>query len=247
VFLDDSPHERSRIRQALPEVFVPEWPSDPMDYAKALRELKCFESPSLSSEDRTRTAMYVSDRDRKMLQSELGSLEKWLETLDLEVHVEELSAHNLERTVQLLNKTNQMNLATRRMSAQELAGWGSDAKHRTWTFSVKDKLGDYGLCGIASLAFGESEAELVDFVLSCRAMGRGIEEAIISVVANTVRRSGRDRLSLTYVATKKNKPCIQWIEQQSCFLRDNSAHTFVLDANRVVPSPKHIRITVSKE
>jgi FkbH-like protein len=68
VFLDDSPHERSRVRQALPDVLVPEWPSDPMDYAQALRDLRCFECPSLSSEDRARTAMYVSDRERNELQ-----------------------------------------------------------------------------------------------------------------------------------------------------------------------------------
>src|SRR5262249_38581234 len=240
VFLDDSQHERSRIRQALPHVLVPEWPSDPLDYAKPLRELPCFESAWITDEDRTRSAMYASDRERKALQIELQSIEKWLEMLDLEVTVAPLSAHNLERASQLLNKTNQMNLTTRRLSSHELATWGANENHQIWTFAVKDKLGDYGLCGIASVALGGARAELVDFVLSCRAMGRGIEEAIISVVAQKVRAAGGDGLTASYVATKKNTPCVRWFEQQSPFTRQSDGQTFLLDVNRDVPPPRHI-------
>jgi FkbH-like protein len=245
VFLDDNPHERNRIRQALPEVLVPEWPSDPMDYANALRALRCFESPSLSSEDRARTAMYVSDRKRKGLQAEVETLEKWLEMLELEVHAEPLSSSNLERTSQVLNKTNQMNLTTRRLSAQELVAWASDEHHQIWTFSVKDKIGDYGLCGVASLTLGQSRASLVDFVLSCRAMGRGVEDAIISVIAVKVRAAGVESLTASYVPTKKNKPCIRWIEQRSSFMRQGDGVTFLLDVNGDIRPPKHIRVTVS--
>lgn len=243
VFIDDSPHERSRVRQALPDVLVPEWPSDPMDYARALRELRCFEDPGLSSEDRSRTAMYVSDRQRKQLQTDLGSLDKWLETLGLEVRVEPLSPTNLERTSQLLNKTNQMNLTTRRMSAQELSDWASLENHRLWTFRVVDKIGDYGVCGIASVAFCDSRANLVDFVLSCRAMGRGVEDAIISVVADRAREAGARQLVAAYVPTKKNKPCQRWFEQHSGFAPADGTQTFLLDLARDIAAPTHIRIT----
>jgi FkbH-like protein len=167
----------------------------------------------------------------------------WLDMLDIEFHVEPLSASNLERTSQLLNKTNQMNLATRRLSAQELARWASDRDHQIWTFRVRDKIGDYGLCGIASVAFRASLAELVDFVLSCRAMGRGVEEAIISFITRKVREAGAERLSATYIGTKKNTPCIKWMEKQTWFIRQGDGHTFLLDANSDVPAPKHIRIT----
>jgi len=243
VFIDDSTHERNRVREALPDVLVPEWPTDPMDYARALRQLRCFENPELSNEDRARTAMYVSDRQRKQLQGELGSLETWLETLQLEVQVEPLSPSNLERTAQLLNKTNQMNLSTRRMSAHELSEWTSQPNHRLWTFRVVDKLGDYGVCGIASVALDESRGQLVDFVLSCRAMGRGVEEAIISVAANKVREAGAREMAAAYVMTKKNKPCLRWFEQQSWFTLGDDGHTFLLDVGRETPAPKHIRIT----
>ena len=247
VFIDDSPHERSRVREALPGVLVPDWPTDPMDYARALRDLRCFEHPGLSNEDRSRTAMYVSDRQRKQLHTELGSLDAWLDTLSLEVHAERLSSANLDRTAQLLNKTNQMNLRTRRMSAQELAQWASLDNHRLWTFRVVDKIGDYGLCGIASLAFSERRAELVDFVLSCRAMGRGVEDAIISVIANEAREEGAREVAASYVATAKNKPCIRWFQQHSGFRPAGDTHTFLLDVTGDVSRPKHIRITAGSE
>jgi len=247
VFIDDSAHERSRVRQALPDVLVPDWPTDPMDYAKALRELRCFENPALSSEDRARTSMYVSDRQRKQLHSELGSLEQWLETLHLQVVVEPLSPSNLERTAQLLNKTNQMNLATRRMSPQELLEWASNDSHRLWTFRVADRLGDYGICGIASLAFSDGRAALVDFVLSCRAMGRGVEDAIISVVANKVRQAGAQHLAAEYLPTKKNAPCVRWFEQHRGFTRVQDTQTFLLNVTSDVSAPRHIRISSASE
>ena len=243
VFIDDSAHERSRVRQALPDVLVPEWPSDPMDYARALRELRCFEDPGLSHEDRSRTVMYVSDRQRKQLQTDLGSVEKWLDTLGLEVRVEPLSPSNLERTSQLLNKTNQMNLTTRRMSARELSDWASLDNHRLWTFRVVDKIGDYGVCGIASVAFADSRANLVDFVLSCRAMGRGVEDAIISVVADRAREAGARQLVAACLPTKKNKPCQRWFQQHAGFAPAGDTQTFLLDLTRDLSAPTHIRIT----
>jgi FkbH-like protein len=248
VFIDDSPHERSRIREALPDVLVPEWPTDPMDYVRALRSLRCFESPAFSSEDRGRTAMYVADRERKKLQLEFGSMEKWLEMLDLEMQAETLTASNLERTAQLLNKTNQMNLTTRRMSVQELAAWAAHENHQMWTFRVKDRIGDYGLCGIASLVVSGSHAELADFVLSCRAMGRGVEDAIVSIVAAGARRAGAETLSASYLATGKNAPCIRWIQQHSWFRPSTgSENSFELAVGTDLPLPEHIRVTVSAQ
>src|SRR5439155_15802171 len=109
VFIDDNPAERARVREALPDVMVPEWPANPINFTSALHELNCFDAPSLSTEDRERTSMYVSERKRKELLDGAGSLDRWLETLNLSIKVEDLNETNLERTVQLLNKTNQMN------------------------------------------------------------------------------------------------------------------------------------------
>ena len=115
VFIDDNPVQRARVREALPQLFVPEWPSDKRLYTEALLSLDCFNSPSVTEEDRQRVRMSALDRVRKESKTQLGDLEEWLATLKTTVRVEELNQANLPRAAQLLNKTNQMNLSTRRM------------------------------------------------------------------------------------------------------------------------------------
>jgi FkbH-like protein len=119
VFIDDNPVERARVREALPEVLVPDWPEDKRLYPHALRSLDCFDKPAISEEDRRRQQMYVIERKRTELKIQVGSVEGWLQTLDLIVKTEPLNAANVGRLTQLLNKTNQMNLSTRRMIEQE--------------------------------------------------------------------------------------------------------------------------------
>ena len=242
VFIDDSPHERSLVRELLPDVLVPELSGDPLNLLSELADLRCFESASISHEDRARTSMYVADRQRKDLATRGESVGEWLKQLDSEVEVVRLSAANIDRAVQLFNKTNQMNLTTRRLSVRELQDWASQPTHQVWTFRVRDRFGDHGLCGIASLAVHGNHAELVDFVLSCRVMGREVEDAIISVVAAKARDAGAALLQASYVPTKKNAPCLRWFEERTMFRRPNQG-TFLLDIASHAPAPEHIRIT----
>ncbi len=214
VLIDDDPAERARVREALPEVLVPEWPANPISYRAALHGLDCFDAASVSAEDRGRTSMYVSDRKRKELLDGAGSLDAWLKTLNLSVNVEELNEANLERTVQLLNKTNQMNLRTRRLSAQELSRWAAEVDNRLWVFRVADKFGDYGLVGIASLTFDRLSrtAHIADFVLSCRVMGRKVEETMLHVLSRCASDCGASCVSAEYAPTPKNVPCRRFFE-----------------------------------
>ncbi len=190
VFLDDSPFERARVRETLPQVLVPELPADPTQYASFLCGLRCFDNPIISKEDRARTNMYVADRTRVALKAEVRSLGEWLEILELAVAAKPLTDGDLERAAQLFNKTNQMNLSTRRLTATELLAWAKAEGHRLWTFRVADKFGDYGLCGIVSLMQEGSKGRLLDFVLSCRVMGRGVEESMISTVMHHAKSLG---------------------------------------------------------
>ena len=210
VFIDDSPVERARVREALPEVFVPEWPKDIMLYKKALLALSCFDIPSVSNEDVERTKMYVTERQRQRLKSRAGSLDEWLMTLGTKVKIEELSDANLQRTAQLLNKTNQMNLTTRRMTESELLDWARQDNNRLWTFRVADKFGDSGLTGIISLEAENKIGRIVDFVLSCRVVGRRIEETMLHTVIRYARSIKLSKVYAKYIPTPKNKPCFQF-------------------------------------
>lgn len=210
VFIDDNPVERARVKEALPEVLVLEWPEDKMLYKKTLLSLSCFDTASISKEDLGRTKMYTTERQRQSLKSKLSSLDEWLKTLEIKVKVEELNEVNLQRTAQLLNKTNQMNLSTRRMTESELINWARLDGHNLWTFRVLDKFGDSGLTGIISLEVNDKIGRIIDFVLSCRVIGRKIEESMLYVAINYAQSIGLNEIYAKYIPTPKNKPCLEF-------------------------------------
>ena len=228
VFIDDNPVERARVKESLPEILVPDWPKDPLIYPATLLSLRCFELPSLSQEDLARATMYFSENKRQELKKTVSSLEEWLTRLAIRVQVEELHPANLQRATQLLNKTNQMNLSTRRMSEAELMAWAAQKHRRLWTLRVSDKFGDAGLTGIVSLEIQDRNAQIVDFVLSCRVMGRKIEDTMLFEVIRHARAMGAEGVYARYIPTSKNKPCLDFFkslaprfqQQGECFIQD---------------------------
>jgi FkbH-like protein len=237
VFIDDNPVERDRIRAALPEVLVPDWPASPLYYCSALAALDCFDAPFVSGEDRNRTAMYVAERERRRLREGVADLDGWMQSLNIVIRAAELSGTHLARAAQLLNKTNQMNLSTRRLSAQEFMRWAARPNHCAFVFNVVDRFGDYGLVGIGTLAFDTARktASIADFVLSCRVMGRQVEESMLHFLENAARERGCDRLAAEYLPTPKNAPCLTFLQRNLERLEDGN--TFALDLRVVRPAP----------
>ena len=246
VFIDDSPAERSRVREAFPEVLVPEWPSSPMDYTAALHRLRCFDTPLASLEDRVRTEMYVTERRRREVRAQVASLEQWLASLDIQVKAEPLSAASLDRATQLFNKTNQMNLSTRRLTREELWNWNQEPGRQVLVFRASDRFGDYGLVGLTgvSLQDGEQrEAQLVDFILSCRAMGRKIEETMLHVAVASARGAKAKSLQAEYIPTLKNQPCLAFFEN-SGLAKVNGATAYGWNTERLYSKPPFVTLTV---
>jgi FkbH-like protein len=242
VFIDDNPFERARVRETLSEVFVPEWPEDKLLYPSALLSLRCFDAPALSAEDAARTEMYAVEKHREGLRANVGSVDAWLKSLEIRVHVEPLGRANLARTAQLLNKTNQMNLSTRRLTEAELEEWVRQEGRWLRAISVSDRLGDSGLTGIVSLEADGETAKVVDFVLSCRVMGRKIEETMMHLAIEEARRRSLVHVVATLVPTAKNKPCLGFFEG-SGLKRDESGH-FAWDATERYPLPEAISVEV---
>jgi FkbH-like protein len=242
VFIDDNPVERARVREALPEVLVPEWPEDKLLYPSALLALRCFDAPAISREDAGRTALYAAERERDALKRDVGSLDEWLHSLDIRVSAEALGPENVTRVVQLLNKTNQMNLATRRLTEAELVGWSQAPNRAVWAVTVADRFGAAGLTGIVGL---EAEGELcrvTDFVLSCRAMGRKVEETMAHLAVEWARARGAARVEALYGATAKNKPCHDFFKK-SGFAASEGDTRFVWDASAAYALPDPISFT----
>jgi FkbH-like protein len=245
VFIDDDPVERDRVREALPEVLVPEWPADKRLYVQALLGLDCFAKPVVSEEDRQRSRMYFKERQRTELKTQVGSMEKWLESLRMTLTIEELDATTLPRAVQLLNKTNQMNLSTRRMNEAQLVAWAAESGHRIWLFRVSDKFGDSGLAGIASLECHGFIARVMDFILSCRVMGRRIEEVMLGEMIDWARSNGLKELQAFYQSTAKNKPCLDFLVRSG--LKDAGEGLFTWSCEETYPVQPHIHISRLKE
>ena len=240
VFIDDNPVERARVGEALPDVFVPDWPQDKLLYRQTLLSLDCFDSGSISSEDRQRTKMYTAERQRSQLKSTVGSLEQWLKSLHTQVTVESLNDVNLGRVTQLFNKTNQMNLSTRKMTSAELSTWTSAEGRRLFAFRVSDKFGDSGLIGIVTTEVQQETLHVVDFVFSCRVMGRNVEETMLSIAIAYGRAQGLKKVCARYIPTKKNKPCFDFLLNSR--LARGPEDIFSWDLSKEYLIPPHIEV-----
>jgi FkbH-like protein len=241
VFIDDNPVERARVREALPEVYVPEWPDDKTLFASQLLELDCFDSAYVTAEDVSRHQLYAAEKQRELSRKQIGSAEEWLHSLETEITVEESGDADRVRVVQLMNKTNQMNLSTRRVSEPELQAWLQPNNRKLWAFRVRDKFGDSGLTGLLSLEIQSDIAQVTDFVLSCRVMGRNVEHAMVAFAARYCKGLGLTELRADYLPTSKNKPCLKfWMS--SGFLFDETQNQFTWPLSMPYPFPEGIKI-----
>ncbi len=241
VFIDDNPTERGRVREALPEVLVPDWPADPARFADALRQLDCFDRAAITSEDRERTQMYVQERARRGSLDVASSPEEWLASLGVQVRVDPLSASNVKRVVQLLNKTNQLNLRTRRCTEKELTQWLESGKNRDLAaVTVADRFGDVGLTGIVSWEQNGTTLEIVDYVLSCRAMGRQVEQLMVHLVVEAASRAKCEAVVAELIPTAKNRPCLEFWRNSG--FTESGQNVFQWTTDRPYPKPAFIAL-----
>jgi len=210
-----------------------------MLYPRALAELKCFETPAVTAEDTMRTRMYVSERSRAALLDRIGSGDAWLKSLEIRVDVEEVGEGNADRALQILNRTNQMNLATRRLNEMEFKNWQADRTRRSWCFRVSDRLGDSGIAGLLSIEHVAEVAEIRDWLLSCRVMGRKVEETMLHVAIDYARSVGLRAVRAKYEPTAKNAPCLAFLQRAGFPARDGE-HTFVWNAEHEYPLPEAV-------
>jgi len=241
VFIDDNPTERGRVREALPDVLVPDWPKDPTRFAETLRMLDCFDQPALTDEDRARTRMYVQDRERKQSGSGFASLDEWLLSLDVKIEIAPVNGSNLKRTAQLLNKTSQMNLSNRRLAENELLQWLADRSDRkAYAMSVADRFGDLGLTGVITWHCGEAGLEIVDFILSCRAMGRKVEETMVHIAVEAAREAGMPKVTARAMPTKRNSPCLDFWHRSG--FDETEPNLFLWRTSNPYPKPECITL-----
>lgn len=240
VFLDDNPAERERVRSALPDVLVPDWPSDPCKYVHALQGLGVFDVSVISDEDLHRTEMYATDRERRINADMSESMGDYLQNLSTEAVVAPLDAASLPRITQLFNKTNQLNMSTRRLTKDEIEAWAGAPGRSLLSLSVSDRFGDLGLTGILSLEVRDKQAVLVDYVLSCRVMGRKIEEAMVHLAVQAARDVGATTMTARYIATDRNGPTLQALRDSK--LAEPEEGVFNWDCAKSYPKPDTVSL-----
>lgn len=240
VFIDDNPAERDRVANALPAVFVPEWPQDPTAYVTALRALSCFHPNAISKEDRDRKAMYVAERARKDVQQGVDSPEEWLKRLGTRLYISRLNTSNVTRITQLFNKTNQLNLSTRRLSESEILAWAQAPNHSLLAFSASDHFGDMGLVGIIGVEANGKQGTLTDFILSCRVMGRKVEETMLHLAACELVNLGADTMKIYYKQTARNRPTLDVL--LTAGLAETEPHHFEINAAAGFPKPETVAL-----
>jgi FkbH-like protein len=204
VLFDDNPVERAEVRSALPEVGIVEVPTDPTGYVAALHACELFDQPSLQAEDRDRAAMYRRERERRSLAEEAASPEEFLQTLEMEAEVGLADEQTLGRIAQLVGKTNQFNLTTRRHTQGELAAMAGDPDHVVAWLRLRDRFGDQGLVVVGVVRRTGTVAEIDTFLMSCRVMNRRVEQAFMSYLLERARTLGCTSASGAYLPTAKN-------------------------------------------
>ena len=206
VFFDDNPAEREQVRQAIPEVAVVEVPAEPAEYVRALEAGLWFEAAALTEADAARAEQYAVERKRRELQQTVGSMEDYLRSLEMRADVRDIDEADLMRVVQLLGKTNQFNLTTRRHGREDVLRLISAPDAIGLTVRVEDRFGDHGLIGVLIAVPAEVPGTLrVDtWLMSCRVIGRTVEEYFVVELLERARRLGYRRIVGEYIPTKKN-------------------------------------------
>jgi FkbH-like protein len=206
VFLDDNPAERGLIRKLLPQVAVPELPDEPAYYARTLAAAGYFEAVAFATEDLKRAGFYQDNAKRASLQKQVGGVDAYLASLDMTITFQPFDATSRVRIVQLINKSNQFNLTTRRYTDPEVAGLENDPSVFTLQVRLADIFGDNGMISVVICRPGnEGVWEIDTWLMSCRVLGRKVEHMVLREINEHALTAGIHKLVGVYRPTDRNK------------------------------------------
>ena len=242
VFFDDDPVNRDYIRRELPQVHVPEMPSDPSEYAKTLLSLNDFSTFQITSEDIKRKKMYSEQKQRLELENSSSSLTDFLKTLNLQVVIKKANNFTIPRISQLTLKTNQFNLTTKRYQKDTIEKFSSDEKMLVGCAQVLDKFGDNGITGVFIIKKETPKEWILDsFLLSCRIMGRQIENVIMNYVIDEAKKNKVEIIKSKFIPTEKNSPIENFLP--SCGF-DKEGDLWVYHVEKPFNSPNFVNVEV---
>jgi len=221
VFIDDNPNERELIKQLLPEVLTVDLPLDPARYRDTLEAMSDFELLAITKEDESRNSEYQAMRHRRAARTSAVTLEEYLRSLEIVASIGFAHHNNLDRLVQMFNKTNQFNLTTRRYQSADFGRFIAAADYLIYTLTVSDRFGDHGLVGAAVIHQANCGWHIDSLLMSCRTMGLSVETAFLHRIYEDAAREGAKVLVGEFIPTNKNRP-VEKFYQEHGFIRINS-------------------------
>jgi FkbH-like protein len=206
VFLDDNPVERGLVRKLLPQVAVPELPEEPAYYARTLAAAGYFEAIAFAGEDLKRAGFYQDNARRVKLQKQAGGVDAYLASLDMTITFQPFDAPGRARIVQLINKSNQYNLTTRRYTDPEVTAAENDPAVFTLQVRLADIFGDNGMISVIICRPSDAGAWDIDtWLMSCRVLERRVEHMVLREILEHARAAGVHKLTGSYRPTERNK------------------------------------------
>ena len=202
ILVDDNAKECTEAQAGAPEILALPLPAQPAEIPEFLRHVWAFDRARITSEDRRRAELYAQRAERRRAEKAAGSLEEFLALLELEVAIAPLRPEQIARVAQLTQRTNQMNASCIRRTEAEIRALQAECL----TVSVRDRFGDYGLTG-AMIFRPQGSALAVDtFLLSCRALGRGVEHRMLARLGEIALERSLDRVEILFLPGKRNQP-----------------------------------------
>ncbi|MDQ1721081.1 MAG: hypothetical protein QOI26_815 [Pseudonocardiales bacterium] len=228
VFMDDSDFERGQVASELPDVAIVSAGGDPAHFVSSLLAPGWFDVLDLTDTDRDRPALYRTRALRSDFEGGFGSSEDYLHALNIELSVEPVTEFGVARVAQLAARTNQFNLTGIRFDEVRTAAMSADPQHLIASLTVSDRFGDEGVVGAMWVHCGEDAWRVLNMVLSCRVLGRGIELAAVDWLASRACEAGATTLQGGFVPSSKNGSAAGFWERAG-FSPAAEAGVFTLD------------------
>ncbi|HWL93490.1 MAG TPA: HAD-IIIC family phosphatase [Phycisphaerae bacterium] len=247
VFMDDSPVECDLMRKSLPEVLTVQLPADPAGYSASIDALDCFEQWTISEEDRKRGELYQAETGRRQLQAVVVDMPAFYRQLEMAMTLYVNHLPHVGRASQMTNRTNQFNMHTVRCTEDDIRRFMTDDQHWVVTVALADRFGDNGVIGMAVVDRGVETWRVPLFLMSCRILGRTVEQSFLRWIAEKAREAGGRRLEAEFVPTAKNRPFSGFFEQCGLRRARDSGDIQLWEANLaagVEPIPDWIRVAV---
>lgn len=247
VFVDDNPAERELVRQLLPMVSVPEFPKRPYGLMNLLQELvdNYFRTYELTPEDFLKTEHYKTNARRSAARTQFTNLNDFIRSLAIEIDIIPADRFNIPRIAQMTQKTNQFNLTTRRYTEADISAF-VERGDLVYCISVRDKFGDNGITGAVILNLKDDKAFIDTLLLSCRILGKGIENAFIKTILNDLSAKGIVAVEGQFIPTTKNGQVNDFYDRVGFDIRCESdgVKTYIMPLNGLLKIDDCYKITI---